>query len=73
MKATQEQYEQGIVVYEQLGQAATEAFADALGIDEYAWCEACECHTPLCDDGACFVCGSNHALITLPLKVNKKD
>lgn len=57
-RASFEQYEAAVALYEQGGAAAVFAFAEREGITAYADCHACECVTPRCLDDTCLVCGS---------------
>lgn len=58
MKATQQQYEEAVKLYEEGGVTDVYAYAEKLGIDEWSECVLCDAITPDCHDGACFVCGS---------------
>ena len=58
MKATQQQYEEAVKLYEEGGVTDVYAYAEKLGIDEWSECVHCDAVTPDCHDGACFVCGS---------------
>lgn len=58
MKATQQQYEEAVRLYEEGSCGDVYAYAEKLGIDEWSECVLCDAITPDCHDGACFVCGS---------------
>jgi hypothetical protein len=58
MKATQQQYDKAVRLYEEGGVTDVYAYAEKLGIDEWSECAPCDAFTPDCHDGACFVCGS---------------
>ncbi len=58
MKATQEQYDECVVLYEQGGATAVYMYADDKGIDDWSLCSPCDIETPDTDDGCCLVCGS---------------
>ena len=57
-KASPQQYAEATEIYEKAGQYAVYGFADAEGINSWAYCEACEDTTPDCSDNSCLVCGS---------------
>jgi hypothetical protein len=61
MKATQEQYQEAVTIYEKHGQSGVYAYADKIGvgIDEWSYCAPCETLTPDCHDDSCLVCGSS--------------
>lgn len=59
MKATQEQYEQAIKVYDKDGVRGVHKYAQEIGIDSYSYCRDCEEHTPDCHDDCCLVCGTH--------------
>lgn len=60
-KATQEEYETAVGIYQDRGQYAVFEYANSIGIsDEFMTrCAACECATPSTEDEACLVCGSS--------------
>lgn len=58
MRATQEQYEKAVELYETEGLRAVYTFAESIGIDEFGECAECDDEVPLCEDGCCLVCGS---------------
>lgn len=58
MKATQQQYEEAVRLYEEGSCGDVYDYANKLGIDEWSECVLCDAVTPDCHDGACFVCGS---------------
>ena len=58
MKATQQQYEEAVKLYDEGSIGDVYAYAEKLGIDEWSECVLCDAITPDCHDGACFVCGS---------------
>jgi len=64
MKATQQQYDEAVTIYEKHGQSGVYDYAHKLGVDEWSECVPCDAITPDCRDGACFVCGC--AKITAP-------
>jgi hypothetical protein len=66
LKASEaELYLQGCAIYEGQGMSACIAFALANGIDNSAYCPACESDNPAIDNGhTCFVCGSQTAART---------
>lgn len=57
MKATQEDYNKAVTIYESEGASAVFAFATDIGIDSYSYCRDCEEDTPDCYDDSCLVCG----------------
>lgn len=57
MKATKDQYNKAVTVYEYKGANAVFAFAEELGIDSFSFCRDCAEHTPDCHDDSCLVCG----------------
>jgi hypothetical protein len=57
VKATQQQYNEAVKVYECLGPSAVFAFAEKIGVDSYSFCRDCEDDTPDCHDDSCLVCG----------------
>jgi hypothetical protein len=59
MKATQEQYEQAIKVYDKSGVSGVHKYAQEIGVDSYSYCRDCEEHTPDCHDDCCLVCGTH--------------
>jgi hypothetical protein len=59
MKATQEQYEQAIKVYDKDGVRGVHKYAQEIGVDSYSYCRDCEEHTPDCHDDCCLVCGTH--------------
>ena len=69
MKATQQQYEEAVKLYDEGSTGDVYAYAEKLGIDEWSECVLCDAITPDCHDGACFVCGSPK--ITFPPKPNR--
>lgn len=58
MKATQQQYEEAVKLYDNQGTLAVFGYALDQGIDEWSECVFCEEETPDCHDGTCLVCGS---------------
>jgi hypothetical protein len=58
MKATQQQYDKAVKVYETNGQTGVYEYANKLGIDEWSYCSPCESLTPDCHDDSCLVCGT---------------
>ena len=58
MRATQEQYEIAVEIYNTKGVDAVYQYADQIGLDEYENCVDCENTVPVCEDGYCFICGS---------------
>jgi hypothetical protein len=58
MKATEEQYEECVTIYQHDGASGVYRFAESNGIDEWSECYACETDTPDMDDGSCLVCGT---------------
>lgn len=58
MRATQEQYEECVTKYSELGQQAVYEYARVAGIDEWSKCIPCEDKTPDCEDFCCLVCGT---------------
>jgi hypothetical protein len=58
MKATQEQYQEAVTIYEKHGKSGVYAYADKIGVDEYSYCAPCESLTPNCHDDSCLVCGT---------------
>lgn len=58
MKATQEQYDKAVEIYETSGQAGVLLFAEREGITAKANCLECESFNPICEDDTCLVCGS---------------
>ena len=61
MKATPDQYEKAVEIYENSRTPVSDVFdfADKNGIDEWSICVLCDLETPDCEDGACLLCGSN--------------
>jgi hypothetical protein len=58
MKATQQQYDECVLLYEKSGPGAVYDYAARHGIDEWSNCEPCETSTPDTIDLCCLVCGS---------------
>ena len=58
MKATQQNYNTAVKVYETSGQSGVYDYAHKLGVDEWSYCSPCETETPDCHDKSCLVCGS---------------
>jgi hypothetical protein len=69
MKATSEQYQRAVQIYESAGQFAIYAYAEEEGIDSWSWCQPCEDSTPDCHDGACLVCGSKKTPVEGKFKI----
>jgi hypothetical protein len=57
MKATEQQYEECITIYQMDGASGVYRYADSHGIDSWSNCYACETDTPDMEDGSCLVCG----------------
>ena len=57
MKATQQQYEECVKIYEDHGAPGVYAYANEISITDWSECHGCETETPDCDDGTCLVCG----------------
>ena len=58
MKATQQQYDEALTIYEKGGQYSVYNYAYKIGVNEWSYCEPCEDKTPDCHDKSCLVCGS---------------
>lgn len=58
MKATQEQYNQCIDLYNTGGPSLIYDYAVRNGIDSWSLCDACDTDTPDTHDSCCLVCGS---------------
>lgn len=58
MKATQQQYDEAVKVYETDGQSGVFNYAHKIGVDEWSYCSPCESLTPDCHDFSCLVCGT---------------
>lgn len=61
MKATEQQYNKCVKIYENSRTPIQDIFDFALinKIDEYSFCNACEAETPDVFDNSCLVCGSS--------------
>lgn len=61
MKATAQQYNECVDIYENSRTPVSDIFDFAVhnNIDEYSLCSACEAETPDVCDGSCLVCGSS--------------
>ena len=57
MKATKEQYDKAVTIYENEGASAVFRYAEKIGVDSHSFCRDCEEHTPDCHDDSCLVCG----------------
>ena len=58
MRATQEQYQKAVEIYNSEGVGAVYKYADQIGLDEHGTCVDCEDEVPICEDGCCLICGS---------------
>jgi len=58
MKATKEQYDEAVKVYETNGQSGVYEYANNNGVDEWSYCAPCKTLTPDCHDDSCLVCGT---------------
>lgn len=57
MKATKEQWDKAVTIYENEGASAVFVYAERIGVYSYSYCRDCEEHTPDCHDDSCLVCG----------------
>jgi len=87
MKATQEQYEEAIRVYDKSGVSGVHKYAQEIGVDSYSYCRDCEEHTPDVYDDSCLVCGllkpparkpqlilrDNSSILFRPLEATQED
>lgn len=63
MKATMEQYDEAVEIYQNSKEPVTSvfAFAKIIGVNEWSLCEACDLETPDADckgENICLCCGS---------------
>jgi hypothetical protein len=58
MKATEEQYEECVAIYEREGSSGVYRYAESNGITDFSNCYVCETDTPDMDDCSCLICGT---------------
>jgi len=58
VKASQEDYEIAVQIYDKRGLTGVIDFANAKGITSFSYCDPCDYITPDTHDNACLVCGS---------------
>ena len=87
MKATKEQYDKAVTIYENEGASAVFRYAEDIGVDSHSFCRDCEEHTPDCHDDSCLVCGTHkpstrqprlvlrdhHSILFRPLEAKEEE